>query len=296
MNPQSETKICPCDLCGSFAAYPIPESVFYTKAEALSVCSECGLVYSRERRPPEVVAKAWSAEVFGGVYSARIPAVLSRQTYVADTLDQQLNLKGKSLCDIGTGEGQFLKIARDSYGAEVFGTEDSLTNCELMKKHGLNYFHGSVEEFTASNKFQDKSFDIATIMWTLECCSSPNNMMKAARNLLKDGGYLALATGSRICVPFKKPLHLYLTTSLPDIQPMRLSINTISGFLVKYGFDLVYQNRYLDSDVLCVVGKKRTDSPRLEDFSAKDLANYKDDFIKVMDYFRRWHQESLHYR
>src|SRR5262249_13824624 len=208
----------PCDLCQSTDAVPIEPTRRYTNGQVYHVCTQCGFVHARRRRSAHAIAEAWSKEVFGKsytktTYTARIPHVKARQTFVAEVLATELpgGLRGKRLCDIGAGEGQFLEIVRGSdYGAEVFGIEPSAENCRTLDRNGIASFAGSVEEWCASPQSRDRKFDVVTIMWTLENCTDCRGMINAAYDTLVPGGYLAVATGSRILVPFKKPLQYFL--------------------------------------------------------------------------------------
>ena len=127
----------PCDLCGSWDAKEIECSRHYTGGTPIHVCSECGFVYIQNRRNAQSIADSWSNEIYGETYTAHIPAVKARQIYTAGTINAELNLKDKSLCDIGSGEGQFLILARNQYGANVFAVEPSKANCDLLTKENI---------------------------------------------------------------------------------------------------------------------------------------------------------------
>lgn len=279
----------PCDLCGSTDAIEMPFSRFYTNNEPVHICKSCGFVYVVKRRTAQSIADSWSDDLYGDGYTARIPAVKARQTYVAEFIDTNIGLKDKELCDIGTGEGQFLEIVRTAeYGAKVFGTEASKKNCAKLAKSGINHFQGTIEDFSKSKQIKNYKADIATIMWTLENCRSCRDMLSGAYQLLKDAGYIVLATGSRILVPFKKPLNLYLSKNPADTHAFRFSANTLQGILAVSGFEVKYINQYLDSDILCVIAKKMKKSDK--------ISWQGDDFIKVYDFFERWHRETIYYR
>ncbi len=116
----------PCDVCGSTDAIEVPYARNYTNGQPIHICKECGFVYVKLRRSAHEIADTWSDELYGDGYTARIPAVKARQTYVAEFVDVNIGLRDKQVCDIGTGEGQFLEINRkEEYGAKVFGTEAS---------------------------------------------------------------------------------------------------------------------------------------------------------------------------
>lgn len=282
----SERKDHNCDICGVSEAFEVPHAHLYTGGQPIHICAGCGFVYVRSRRSAEEIASDWSEEVFGNGYTARIPAVKARQMYVADFIDVNLGLKEKHLVDIGAGEGQFLEIARDLYGADVFGIEPSSHNCKMLSEAGMESFEGTIESFAESES--SIRADIVTVMWTLENCQSCRSMLTKAHDILNDGGSIVIATGSRILVPFKKPLHDYLSTRSTDLHNFRFSANALQSLLAECSFEVTHLNRYEDTDYLVVIAKKRPEGTPLE------LKT--DDPIKVYDFFDRWHKETIYYR
>jgi SAM-dependent methyltransferase len=199
--------------------------------------------------------------------------------------DQAVGLSDKVLFDIGAGEGKFLEYAA-LRNCSVFGIEPSQANCDLMKQSGIRHFCGTIESYQASADFERDLADIVTVMWTLENCTSARNMIQAGVNLLKPGGHLVVSTGSRILVPFKKPLGTYLGNSPADLHCFRFSAQTLKKLLSSCGLTIVTSNEYLTNDILCVVAKK-------EGSSTEEHPG--DNWRKVYDFFERWHKESLHY-
>ena len=284
----------PCAICDGEDFAPIDAVQTYTNGQLLHACKACGLVQAISRRSAQEIAKAWSEDVFAETYTkhtytAKIPHVLARQTFVAATIDDALPLKGKSLCDIGAGEGQFLEIVRQpEYDADVFGVEPSTKNCQLMSDLGIENFAGSVGDFHESPESSKKKFDIVTIMWTLEACSDPRDMLDAAHGILNEGGHVVIATGSRIMVPFKKPMQYFMGSGEPvDQHPFDFSHNTLEGMLAVTGFKKTYVNRYIDNDVLCMIAQKRP--------SGEEISWQKDDYQAVIDFFSRWHEDTKSY-
>lgn len=279
----------PCDLCGADDAVEIDCARLYTEGEPLHVCRGCGFVHVRRRRSAAAIADSWSHEIFGSAYTARIPAVGARLTYVVQFAEQTLGLKGKRLLDIGGGEGVFLDMARGAeYGAEVFAVEPSAAYCEAMTARGIPSFAGTIEDYLASGQAEPGSFDIVTVMWTLENCQSCRTMLDGAWDLLRDGGHIIVATGSRILVPFKKPLQYYLGPGHQDTHAFRFSANTLRGHLAKSHFEVTETNRYIDNDILCMAARKADRS--------SEPAWQGDDAEAVLDFFARWHTETTrHY-
>ena len=272
----------------------IPCSPKYSNGQLVHVCIETGLVRVKELRSAEAIAKAWSNEVYSDdfgkdTYTARVPAVKARQIYVADFADVNIGLKDKILCDIGAGEGQFLEIINsDDYLAQPFGIEPSEKNCTMLSGNNFKNFNGTVENWAESDQFEANKFDIVTIMWTLVNSYSCLDMVNIAYKMLKPGGYIVVAEGSRILVPFKKPLHMYFSPLPGDLHPYHFSANSLTNLLKVNNFEIEHINKYMDSDILCIIGKKiqKLENPNYE------VDNYED----VLSFFERWDKETMFYK
>jgi Methyltransferase domain len=288
-----EMHISPCDLCESNQGIKAPYTDLYTGGQPLYICSSCGLVFVRERRDASLIAQDWNAcygtvnPKYGNGYTTKIPAISARLHYVAGTLSQELDLASSRVVDIGAGEGTFLDILKAQSNAVPFGIEPSKENCGIMESLNIESFHGTVEDFYQAYN-RERQFDIATILWTLEACSSASAMLKICHNLLTENGYIVISTGSRILVPFKKPLQNYLKPMPQDMHPYRFSAQTLRAILIRAGFEPVYINSFIDSDVLLVIGQKK-------DIDRQRWSQYKDDPLKVHHFFERWHAESVWY-
>lgn len=278
----------PCDICLSTDAVELPYARNYTKGQEIHICKRCGFIYVKMRRPYDKIAQVWSSELFGKAYTSRTPLMLARHTYIAEFINQHIPLKNKKIYDIGAGEGQFLGIVRNNYGAVGFGIEPSEFNCKIIRKAGINSFCGTLEEYLLSPRVKKADADIVTMMWTLENTASCRDLLMGARKILKKNSHIVIATGSRILVPFSKPLGLYLSQNPVDTHPSRFSVNTLTALLAVASFKTICVNPYLnDSLMLCVIAKKAA--------IPKKIRINGDDYRKVSDFFRRWHKESLLY-
>ena len=227
----SDVQVFACDVCGSDDPAEIEVARLYTGNRPFHVCKACGLVYARERRSEQAVADTWSNELFQDTvdlrsYTAAIPWMIGRLTVVAEFLHQNIGLRGKVVAEIGAGEGVFPTIIRrEPYGAEVFGIEPSSRNCKILRDLGIPTFEGTIGAYIESPEAATRQFDVVAMLWTLEASQSPRRMVEAARKMLKPGGYVVVGTGSRILVPFKKPLHMYLVEGPVDVHPVNLAIS-----------------------------------------------------------------------
>ena len=109
----------PCDICGCNDRAEIKSLSFYTEGQEISVCKS-GFVYVPHRRSFAEIAAAWSNDIFVTAddptavetFTATRPAIRARIIFVLEMIDQEIGLKGKSLCDIGAGEGIFLDYSQ----------------------------------------------------------------------------------------------------------------------------------------------------------------------------------------
>ncbi len=269
-----------CDLCHSkdFTSLEVARP-YIGDNEPPVVCMGCGFVYVRNRRSSEEVAKSWD-DIWGEGYTSEWPAVKARLFYVAEWLDQTIGLKGKSLLEIGAGEGTFLEMVRDRGILEIVGIEPSKKNVERIRDKNLWCYEGTVETCKLKEKF-----DIVCLLWTLENCADCIGMLKRARKWLKPDGYLVVATGSRIQVPFKKALSAYFSKNPADMHCFRFSSATLHMAMVLAGVMERQCNNYLDSDCLVLIGQRDNEIPK-QDYSPATCYTK-----EVLDFFQSWSEQ-----
>jgi hypothetical protein len=277
-----------CDLCGSTTAVELTRAREFTNGEPIHICRQCGFVYVKRRRSAERIAEVWSKDLFGDTYTAARPAIVARLTYVAEFLNGTVGLRGRTVCDIGAGEGRFLSIIRGpQYGANVFGIEPSMANRHVLQAAGIEHFTGTIEEFEQSSNTRKRPVELVTILWTLEACQDCRGMLSTAHRMLAPDGHIVVATGSRILVPFKKPLDAYLSRNPADTHPFRFSVNTLRGILAVSGFAVSHVNPYVDHDVLCMIARKAPDG---------ETSPWRgDDYLDVHNFFERWYADTRIY-
>tara|TARA_B110001454_G_C12689067_1_gene421545 strand:+ start:633 stop:1544 length:912 start_codon:yes stop_codon:yes gene_type:complete len=270
----------------------VPHINQYSKTD-VNICKFSGLVTVIKRRSDKQIAKEWSNKIFSNKfsktkYTANIPAVIARQTYVFETLKKLTKLNNKFICDIGAGEGQFLDLVKKNFpNAKTFGVEPSKKNSIYLKKKGHKYFCGTIQEFRKLKKIK-KKFDVVTIMWTLVNTSSCLEMVNIAHEIIKKNGIILVAESSRILVPFKKPLNLYFSPLKSDLHPFHFSKNSLKNLLIINKFNPIFVNRYIDTDYILVAAKKLNKIK----FNKIEIDNYK----KVVNFFKRWHKDTFFYK
>ena len=228
-----------CAICSGDTFRPIWVAQRYIgDAEPPAICQNCGFVQVNNRRSSSEIAADWSRLYAEKIYDPTWPGVKARLFYVAEWIDQNMQFSGKQLLDIGGGNGMFAVFAEQYGGAHATVLEPT----------------GSLWDQTIETTIEGlstaKKFDIVTILWTLENCGDANAMIAKARECLKPDGHLIVATGSRILVPFRKPMSAYFSTEPQDLHAFRWSVESLRSILMKHRFDGVWFNDYHQNDVL----------------------------------------------
>ena len=245
-----------------------------------------GFVTSSRSMSAENVAKYWSDIIFPNKseesYSAYNPFAQARLFYVMQSIAKFLNFNQETnlhICDFATGEGVLLNLLRNNYPKiKVSGTEHSSELVQSLKNNGFDVFIKTLG--IQSSMFNKEQFDISTLTWTLANAIDPLACLRDVVQATKTGGYVCVAESSRILVPFRKSLSDYFSKTFPaDLHPSNFSTNTLKLLMQLSGLEVVFVNRYFDSDVLLVIGKKVDHQVEPKFF---------DDQKQVVDFMKEW--------
>lgn len=263
-------KLHDCDICdapGIEARYMWVAAKYTGRWQAPFICNNCGFVFARERRSSAEIAEDWKRIYAEKLYDPTWPGVKARLYYVAEWIDQNIGWTGKRLLDIGGGRGTFALLA-----GEAIGTR------RLAETFDPAFGDQTVEDFEPTEKF-----DIVTILWTLENCGNANAMIAKARECLKPDGHLVVATGSRIMVPFRKPMSAYFSTQPQDLHAFRWSANSLGNIMERHAFGRLKYNDYQQNDVLLVCGSPRSQPYKRGQFPDEQARLVENHFI---DWYR----------
>jgi 2-polyprenyl-3-methyl-5-hydroxy-6-metoxy-1,4-benzoquinol methylase len=151
---------------------------------ALQRCDECGFAFF----DPSLAGNGAFYEQLErpGYYSPERPE-FRRTTDFAGR-------KGlRRVLDVGCGSGAFLDLAREA-GCETFGLELNPTAAAKAEQKGHNIFNEPLERLSVNST--GGYFDLITLFQVLEHLSNPVSMLKSAVELVRDGGYVAIAVPS----------------------------------------------------------------------------------------------------
>ena len=140
------------DFNGSSKTIVAPYSKKLSGGYEINISKFSGLVSVIKRRSSKQIANEWSKKIFGNKfsrnqYTAKVPAVIARHTYVLETILEKINVNNKKICDLGAGEGQFLEmLKKKNIKCDIFGIEQSKKNCNLLKKKTIKNFSVKVKK------------------------------------------------------------------------------------------------------------------------------------------------------
>jgi len=97
----------------------------------------------------------------------------------------------------------------------------------------------------------------------------------------KKNSYILIAESSRVLVHPRKDLVNYVGTKDGYLAPYHFSLNQLKALLMINGFEVVFTNRYFDTDYLVVIGKKTN----------KKFKNFPgDNYKRVLNFFKLWNE------
>jgi 2-polyprenyl-3-methyl-5-hydroxy-6-metoxy-1,4-benzoquinol methylase len=207
-------------------------------------CNGCGLIYMNPQVVPEDIGKLYPTDygphchVTGTSNRSGVMYWLGKHLMnmakIKKAVYNSLSRESKVL-DVGCGQGAVLNDIRMDTGCQVYGVDISENAAKSAKKlYGIDVFQGDI----ADAPWPDSYFDLITGWQYLEHLNSPHQTIEKMARLLKDTGWLVLATPNFDSLnskcfkskwyPLDCPRHLCLWTP-----------KTIIALMLKHGLDVV---------------------------------------------------------
>ncbi len=168
-----------CPACGA------PERTEYLAPADVVQCTSCDVLYVSPRPTDTSISAFYSAL---GRYDHWDEEPGRKQMWERRLGRVQKHISGGRLLDVGTGQGDFGAVARHHFDFE--GTEISSEGARLAReRHGLTVHEGDVLDLELpKNRYQ-----AITVWHVLEHVANPRELVEHCRELLDDGGLLAIA-------------------------------------------------------------------------------------------------------
>jgi 2-polyprenyl-3-methyl-5-hydroxy-6-metoxy-1,4-benzoquinol methylase len=194
----ADLETVPCEGCGRSA--PVRAM---TRGDGLSVAiCRCGLGYLSPRPKQHAINRIYEQSYFDSgtagvgyenyIDDSRKLAADPSSLYntVIQLVHKRYGMASKTLLDVGAASGVLLSVARDK-GASVVGIEP---NAEAAKA-GSELFQLDIRPgYLSDAGFAPDSFDIVTMLEVIEHPTSPRNLLREVKTVLKPGGLLVLST------------------------------------------------------------------------------------------------------
>jgi SAM-dependent methyltransferase len=182
-------------------------------------CQACGYVFDNPRPTLQALVSFYSKP---GKYDSWLDAEAPRNRLWKVRLRKLLkHARRGNLLDVGTGTGQFLKVAKPFFHS-VTGTEVSQSALSIAKeKYNLDLAQGELEECD----LPQNSFDTITLFHVLEHVPDPRRTIALCRDLLTKDGTLV------VCVPND----MLAWTSKIKIAGKRLGLRAFEKFSPRVG-------------------------------------------------------------
>ena len=170
--------VCPECHGESYLLYNNIKSIHADRDYDIFQCEKCAICFTH---PFGIPKKYYSEEEYG---YERIKAQFKEKEYRNKFYSKLIKKYARDkLLEIGSMFGLLLNKLQSDYN--VFGIELGETPCEEMKKKGINYFNGTIEEFTKVNKIE---FDTVVAMHVIEHTDNVKSFIRSIKyNLCKDG-------------------------------------------------------------------------------------------------------------
>ena len=220
----------------AFASRKLPEYMHFRMVE----CKSCGMLYANPAPRQEILGEAYKEASFDAQAESRAAA----KTYRAflEGYGQSASL-GKSVLDIGAGDGAFVEQLLAMGFDDVVGVEPSHAPLEAARPEIRARLEPGI--FVATD-FAPDSLDLITCCQVMEHIPNPLGISRDAFSLLRPGGHFFIVVHNRSALSAKL---LGEKSPIFDIEHLQLfDEQTGEKLLEKAGFRSIcvraLKNRY----------------------------------------------------
>jgi len=272
------TKI-PCNLCGADDAVPLERRARWGEQMHNVICRRCGLVYASPRLDRETLDEFYRRRVYpqflgaDGRFTDRlINAATAEAAVTFRYFANGLELRDRSVLEIGCGLGHFLALCRDA-GARVQGVElDGLYADYAEREHGLPIIRKHIEHVQFEHPF-----DVIAMFHVVEHLEDPVALLAEARRLLAPDGRLLIEVPN-LTGPWRVPPAEFFRVE----HLFNFTFETLSQMLRRAGFAVEAHAHNHDPYLVRVVARAA------EAASSPDLAALAGERDRVERHLFKW--------
>jgi 2-polyprenyl-3-methyl-5-hydroxy-6-metoxy-1,4-benzoquinol methylase len=151
-------------------------------------CRDCGCLWANDARQHDGILD----EAYERVVETYFDSLENDPRYVQfyKQLEELVkpHISGRTILDVGCGEGVFLSTISNEWSKQ--GVEPSLSGAKLAEKRNLDVARGTLD--TASKQFEA---DVITALDVIEHVIDPHHFVESFKRHLRPGGIVLLLTG-----------------------------------------------------------------------------------------------------
>lgn len=190
------------------------DSPFLLKKDGYDLyrCPNCGLVFVYPQPQDNFLKEKVYSYESGyqsnkkGNYSEKPKDKKTEMTLdVLDDLEAEV-----VLLDVGCSNGEFMYYA-ESRGFTAYGVELNRRTAEIAREQGLNVYNGYLNDA----KYADEFFDVVYLGDVIEHVTSPHDLLKECKRVLKKGGLMVISTPNLDCTWSRMTFWLYKVFKIP---------------------------------------------------------------------------------
>lgn len=155
---------------------------------SMYICNTCGLFW---RKNFELDDRHYEQRSFELENKEKINIRYANSLERIETLRKYINLN--DVCDIGCGEGVFLKALSDLGYKNTIGLEPSIKARNYASANNLNIFEGEIESVNGLF-FKKHNAHIVTMFHVIEHLKNPKEVLKGIYDNLTEGDHLVIET------------------------------------------------------------------------------------------------------
>lgn len=211
------------------------------------MCKRCALVYIRERMSKAELDKFYEEEyreTYHEIEGANIHSEKSHAQNAFEIIRSDIKIRIDSILDIGCSSGQLLDLFTPISGY-AYVKKEGVEKSQF--KTGKHRVYSDISEVK-------NTYDIVTMLNTLEHVYSPTETLQSVYNLLNDNGYLLVSVPDIYNTNIKRPVDSYLSNA----HLYTFSPHTIGMMFNKCGFTVegIYSIPEEIGDKLYVLARK----------------------------------------
>ena len=101
--------------------------------------------------------------------------------------------RGKKVLELGCGPGHMSRVLKEHLGCEVTGVEVDIEAAREAEKHCREVICCDLDRAKLSGYLGDRTFDVIVMADVLEHLIEPERVLRQAKGLLREGGYLVIS-------------------------------------------------------------------------------------------------------